>query len=168
MTATRSSIMHNASRLYALAACSFVFLWPALAPSQVDCVEPHHFAVSQVHGRVFDPFGIPVPEATVSLVPENGQALQTKSDGNGRFEIYAPLGRYALKVEQEGFAFASAELNVERNLLGAIHKEELRVTLGFAGSYCPWVTTSKRKFLSAVQANLKRLKESAQTNATQK
>ncbi len=140
----------------------------SLLVAQVDCVQPHEIPVTQVRGQVFDPFGIPVPEATVLLVPQKGQKLQTKSDGKGRFELHAPLGHYALKVEQQGFALSSAELHVGRNLLGTIHRQELRVMLGFAGSYCPWITTSKRNFLSAVQTNIKRLKDTFQTHATQK
>ncbi len=165
---TTQSFRLSASRLYALAVCGFVFLWPALAPSQIDCITPAKLSVSQVRGQVFDPFGIPVSDATVSLVSRNGKSLETTSDETGRFALDAPLGLYFLKVEQQGFALSSTELYVGRNLWTTIHRQELRVMLGFAGSYCPWVTTSKREFLTAVQANIKRLKDTFQTNATQK
>jgi hypothetical protein len=46
------------------------------------------------------------------------------------------------------------------------HPSDLRVILGMAGSFCPWVTTGQRGFQKIVRANKKRLKEATQTNAT--
>ena len=145
-----------------------VLIGSSFSMAQVDCVEPHQIAVSHVQGQVFDPFGIPVPRATVILVPKKGNALETKADGAGRFEVNAPSGHYAMKVEQQGFAFSKVELKIRRGFWKVLPREKLLVLLGFAGSYCPEVITSKEEFLSATQANIERLRGTVHTDATQK
>jgi Carboxypeptidase regulatory-like domain len=145
-----------------------IFIGSSFSVAQVDCVDPHPILVSHVQGQVFDPFGIPVPEATISLVPSKGDAFKAAANADGEFEIIAPDGKYALQVEQQGFQLSTVELKLGRDVRNLLRRQKLLVLLGFAGSYCPLVTTSKQEFLSATQENIKRLKGTAQKNATQK
>jgi Carboxypeptidase regulatory-like domain len=153
---------------------AIVFIVSAPLPAQSeplalrDCPVAHEVAVSQVRGEVYDAFGIPVPFATVFILGIHGE-VQTYSDETGHFEFdVLPAGHYVLKAEAEGFAFSIAELKVGQTWRTFFTRPKLKVTLGFNGTYCPWVTTSKTKFQSDTKANLKRLKEAAQTDATQK
>ena len=136
---------------------------PALA--QGDCVVPHGISVPQVRGQVFDAFGIEVPFATITVLGIHG-AVQTTADSTGRFSFDVPPGHYVFKAEAEGFSYSSAELNVGRSWQTMIGRQKLKVMLGFADTYCPWVTTSNQKFHQSTEANFTRLKQSAQIYET--
>ena len=153
-------------------ACATIFISTLLASSapalaQDKCPAPRNLAVSQIRGQVFDAFGIPVPGAAVLLLGIHGE-LQTAADAKGLFQLNVPPGRYVMKVDAEGFQFSTFEVKVGRNLRTILRPQKLNVILGFSGSYCPGVTTSRREFLDTTGANLKRLKETSQKDATQK
>jgi hypothetical protein len=147
----------------------FAIFVTAVAPAaaQDKCPAPRNLTVSQIRGQVFDAFGIPVPGAAVLLLGIHGE-LQTAADAKGLFQLNVPPGRYVMKVDAEGFQFSTFEVKVGRNLRTILRPQKLNVILGFSGSYCPGVTTSRREFLDTTGANLKRLKETSQKDATQK
>lgn len=137
----------------------------APATAQGDCVVPHGISVPQIRGQVFDAFGIAVPFANVTVLGIHG-AIQTTADSTGRFSFDVPPGHYVFKAEAEGFSYSSAELNVGWNRHTLLRTQRLKVMLGFADAYCPWVTTSTQKFRESAEANLNRLKQSAQIYET--
>lgn len=57
-----------------------------------------------VRGVVRDPSGSPLPGATVSLSGASGAAASAISNSDGRYEITAPAGVYALRFELAGFS----------------------------------------------------------------
>lgn len=137
----------------------------ALATAQGDCVVPHGISVPQIRGQVFDAFGIAVPFATVTVLGIHG-AVQTTADNAGEFSFAVGPGHYVLKAESEGFSYSSAEVKVGRSLQAIFGRQRLKVMLGFGDTYCPWVTTSNQKFRESAEANLNRLKQSAQIYET--
>ena len=161
----RSSI--GISAIGAIAIFSIFVAASAPARAQDNCPAPRNLAVSQIRGQVFDAFGISVPGAAVLLLGIHGE-LQTAADAKGQFQLDVPPGRYVMKVDAEGFQSSTFEVKVGRNLRTILRPQKLNVILGFSGSYCPGVTTSKREFLDTTGANLKRLKETSQKDATQK
>ena len=135
--------------------------------AQGGCVSPHGVVVPQVRGQVFDAFGIEVPFATITVLGIDG-AVRTSADETGRFSFNVPAGHYVFKAEAEGFSYSSAELKVGRSWQTILGRQNLKVMLGFGETYCAWVTTSRQKFEQTADANMIRLKESAQImNASQ-
>lgn len=148
------------SAIGAVALLSTAWISGIPAPAQGKCVAPQGIAVPQVRGQVSDAFGIAVPYAKVTVLGIQG-AVQTTADDTGRFSFEVPPGHYVFKAEAQGFAYSSAELKVGWNLHTLLRTQKLNVMLGFADSYCPLVTTSKKEFEDAAEANFTRLKESA-------
>lgn len=134
----------------------------------VDCVYPGRVATSRVQGQVFDPFGVVVPDVVVTLVNERGSTLQTRTDSQGRFRLAAARGNYSFKAVYPMLQTSQTELNVGEDLADLIHPSKLHVVLGLNGSYCAWVTTSKKEFRQIICSNKKRSEETTQRNATQK
>lgn len=143
--------------------CFAVNSSPLMAQSR--CVAPHGVAVEQIRGQVFDAFGIAVPAATVTILGIHG-AVQTTADDTGQFSFDVGPGHYVFKAEGEGFAYSSAELKVGQTWRTIFLRPSLKVMLGFADTYCPWVTTSRKALRDAAEANWKRLKESARIKET--
>ena len=138
------------------------------ATAQVGCVSPRTLKVSRVQGQVFDITGNVVPGVVVSLVQEGKPTAQFHTGSNGEFQFKVAPGLYVLKAEVPAFQSTSVELKVGRDLWNLFHPSTLRVIVGLYGSFCPWATTSNREFQKMVRANNQRLKEHAETNATQK
>jgi hypothetical protein len=143
---------------------------PQFAHTQgiVDCVYPGRVSVSRVEGQVFDPSGTVVPGVIITLADERGSKIQTTTDGQGRFRLAASPGEYSFTAVVPMFQTSQTRLNVGEDLAGLFHPSNLRVILGMAGSFCPWVTTSQREFRDVISSNKKRIEEAAQGNATQK
>lgn len=151
--------------------CAVVFLWAisaASAAAQVGCVSPRTLKVSRVQGQVFDITGNAVPGVVVSLVQEGKPTAQFHTGSNGEFQFKVAPGLYVLKAVVPAFQSTSVELEVGRNLWNSFHPSTLRVIVGLYGSFCPWATNSNREFMKMVRANNQRLKEHAETDATQK
>lgn len=150
-------------RLSAMGILALISIALVSAPgfAQSACAVPHGVAVPQVRGQVFDAFGIAVPFATVTVFGIDG-AVKTSADDTGRFSFNVPAGHYVFKAEAEGFSYSSAELKVGRSWQTILGRQNLNVMLGFGDTYCPWVTTSKQEFERTADANMTRLKKSAQ------
>lgn len=146
---------------FVLSAVVFFAIATSSAMAQGNCAAPHDVAVPQVRGQVFDAFGITVPFATVTVFGIDG-AVKTSADDTGRFSFNVPAGHYVFKAEAEGFSYSSAELKVGRSWQTILGRRNLNVMLGFGDTYCPWVTTSKQEFERTADANMTRLKKSAQ------
>jgi hypothetical protein len=144
-----------------MALCTIAMTSSIASFAQGDCAVPHGIAVRQIRGQVFDAFGIAIPFATVTILGIHG-AVQTTADNTGQFSFAVPAGHYVFKAEAEGFTYSSAELKVGRTLQTTFGRQSLKVMLGFGDTYCPWVTTSKQLFEATADANMARLKESAQ------
>lgn len=85
----------------AAAAC---LAWAALM-SLPPAMRAQEVAVSQVGGRVTDPSGAAIPNATVKMTEVDKQvAHQTVSDVNGNYQLpNLPAGPYTLEVDAQGF-----------------------------------------------------------------
>jgi hypothetical protein len=136
--------------------------------AQVDCVYPGRVTVSHARGQVVDPFGSALPGAVVTLADERGSTFQATTDSQSRFSLAAPPGTYSFTAVLPMFQTSQTHLNVGDDLAGFIHARSLRVILGLNGSYCAWVTTSKRQLQEIISDNKKRSEETAKRNATQK
>ncbi len=144
----------------------------AFAQGIVDCVSPAHVTVVRFQGQVFDPGGTGVPDVKISLVHELGElgaTMQLTADEQGRFQLDVLPDRYNFKAIDPLFQTASGQLTIlGREDGGRKRPDFLYVVIGMAGSFCPWMTTSKSKFERVIRANKRRMKEAAQQNATQK
>ena len=135
-----------------------VFSFGTVAWGQVDCVQNHRLTVREIMGKVVDPFGTAIPGATIEAVGGNDYRFTTKTDKNGEFALPASPGKYKLAVKLRMFQSAKVDLVVNHNILKARHGK-LYVILGLAGSYCPWITTSKKELEYSIHSNEKRAKE---------
>jgi hypothetical protein len=138
------------------------------AVAQVDCVGANALKVSRVQGQVFDITGMAVHGAVVSLVKEGKSTAQFRTGASGQFQFNAAPGRYVLKAEAPVFQRSDVELIVGRSLSNLFHPGTLRVILGLGGLFCSRATTSNWEFQKMVRTNNRRLKETEETNATQK
>jgi len=62
----------------------------------------HSQTISNFKGTVLDRSDFPIAGASI-ILKSNSRALETKSDGKGRFESTAPPGKYDLAVSAHGF-----------------------------------------------------------------
>ena len=59
--------------------------------------------LTHFEGKVIDEKEAIIPSAILEITGENGKKYYTKSDSDGWFEIDLPLGKYTVKVSQQGF-----------------------------------------------------------------
>jgi vitamin B12 transporter len=79
-----------------------------------------------VHGKVVDPLGNPVPNAKIVLLQESREIVQGTSDAEGNFSLSVPAGgRYGGRVEAAGFATE----NVAPIFVSTGKSEELTISL---------------------------------------
>jgi len=81
-----------------------------LATLLVSLGTPLSYAQSQnnLRGRIADPVGRVIPDATVTLLQNRKEVVQGKSDSQGNFDLNVPsAGRYDVQVESAGFALQS-------------------------------------------------------------
>ncbi len=79
-----------------------------------------------VHGKVVDPLGNPVPNAKIVLLQESREIVQGTSDTEGDFSLSVPAsGRYGGRVEAAGFATE----NVAPIFVSTGKSEELTISL---------------------------------------
>ena len=61
-------------------------------------------ASASVHGRVTDPSGAAVPNATVDVSPVSGQGVTSRTSRDGTYEVKGlSPGNYTVKVNADGF-----------------------------------------------------------------
>src|SRR2546425_868733 len=64
-----------------------------------------------IRGQVTDPSAALIPGATVQ-VSGNGISKTAKSDGQGKYQITVPPGKYAVRADAKGFVtFTQPEIN---------------------------------------------------------
>jgi len=148
-------------------AAGLLWIIASNAVAQIDCVSPKALKVTRVQGQVFDITGLAVSGVAVSLVQEGKPTAQFRTGATGQFQFNAAPGRYVLKVEAPAFQRSNVELIVGRDLSNVFHPGTLRLILGLGGLFCPWATTSNRKFQKMVRVNKQKLKEIAKNNVTQ-
>jgi hypothetical protein len=141
----------------------------------VDCFGQPRVQVSRLMGTVFDPTGVPVPGAEVQLFPAAGfqnprvkPLVETTTDDAGNFRLDSKPGTYMFEVKSPAFEGTQVEIDLGRDLVNTLHPARLYVMLGLAGSFCPWVTISKRGFEHEVEINQKRLDSKSTENTTLK
>jgi iron complex outermembrane receptor protein/vitamin B12 transporter len=60
---------------------------------------------ANLHGKIVDPLGNPIPNAKIVLLQGDKEIAQGKSDAEGSFDLAVPdSGRYTPRVEARGFA----------------------------------------------------------------
>jgi Carboxypeptidase regulatory-like domain len=116
------------------------------AIGQVDCVEPATLKVSQIRGQVFDPSGVPIPGASVSLGHGNSALSNIKTNSDGSFAFTAADATYDIRVTEQGFEPLHFRLQLHREPQQLIGKRTLWVILGLPGSSCSWATTRHKEF----------------------
>ena len=134
----------------------------------VDCVYPGQVTVSRLEGQVFDPFGVVVPGVVITLDDERGSTQKNTTDSQGRFRLAVSPGKYSFKAVFPMFQTSQTELSVGEDLVGLLRPSNVYVILGLNGSYCAWVTASRKEFRQIISSNKKRSEESIQRNATQR
>ena len=138
----------------------------------VDCIGQSKIQASRLVGTVFDPTGVPIPGAQVQLFP--AAALQdpglkplaeTTTDEAGFFRLDSKPDAYMLAVKSPAFVGPQVEIDLGKDLVSTLHPTKLYVILGLAGSFCPWVTRSKRGVEHEIQLNKRRLEPQTKTSA---
>jgi hypothetical protein len=73
-----------------------------------------------LRGQVTDPSAAVVPGATIQLTG-NGQARSAKTDGQGRYQLVVPAGKYFVRADAKGFiTFSQADLAVSPGQVTAL------------------------------------------------
>ena len=144
-----------------------VLLSCAVLAQALSCVSPGNLTVATVEGLVTDLSGEPLSGAVVSLTAESGAQLKATTATSGHFHFNADPGSYRLQAFVPNFQSIATTITVVP-ATSSSHARTLYILLGLHGSYCSTITTSKKQFDKTVRANKKRLKETAQKNATQK
>jgi len=68
-------------------------------------------STATIRGQVTDPSAALIPGATVQ-VTGNGVSRSAKSDGQGKFQLTVPAGKYAVRADAKGFiTFTQPEIN---------------------------------------------------------
>jgi hypothetical protein len=116
----------------------------------IDCVMQRKLVVSWVQGQVFDPNGIPIPGAQITLNRDGLRQAQSTTDANGNFALDVPPGNYVFRAELRGFEVTTAELEVGRDIANLVRPKALKVILALSGMNCPWVTSSNKEFKEIV------------------
>lgn len=124
--------------------------------SQVDCVDPNLIKVSRIHGQVFDPSGVPIPDATISLSREDKAVSTVKTGTTGDFSFKAPVGVYAVRISATGFDQLNFQVRNGADLSSLFRGSDIRAVLSIARVSCPWATTSNREFQRSLKESRKR------------
>ena len=140
---------------------SLVLLLSITAQAQVDCVEPNLIKVSQIHGQVFDPSGVPIPNASVRLSREQETLSTATTSDSGKFTIEADPGRYDLRISARGFDSLHFQVQVRRSSPFAPQHSPIRAILSVAHISCSWATTSNKEFQRELKISRKRYKPDA-------
>lgn len=117
---------------------SLALLLSITAQAQVDCVEPNLIKVSQIHGQVFDPSGVPIPNASVRLSPEQKTLSTATTSDSGKFTFDPDPGRYDLRISARGFDSLHFQVLVRRSSPFAPQHSPIRTILSVAHISCPW------------------------------
>jgi catecholate siderophore receptor len=75
---------------------------------------------SLVSGRVVDPNGAVIPEATISVESKGRTVQTTKSNARGEFALTLDAGEYLLRVSAVGFAEATQLVNLKPDTPGTL------------------------------------------------
>ena len=134
-----------------------------------DCIGQKTVYVVDVHGKVFDPSGVPISRAIVSLLRDGKLLQETQTDDRGKFRIRRVTGWYTIQVTSSGFQDASVEIHAGPDVRANFNSGNIKVILG-VGSFqpCPSATTSNRDVKKIIRAYNEKLKGNAEKNATQK
>ena len=138
------------------------------AHGQVDCVEPRIISAANIQGQIFDPSGISIPEASVTILREDKEVTKLKTDKEGRFYVESREGIYRLKISAPGFEASQFRVRVRRHSLGLQRSPTIRILLGLPSLNCAWATTREKEFRREVRNNNERMQRNIQDNATQK
>ena len=96
----------NSGRSRRIAIALVTLLWPLV--SSLSAQNPS----GTLRGRVTDPTGAVIPQATVAASDANGNKTTAITDSQGRYEISGlPAGPYTVTTVAKGFA-VSTEQNV--------------------------------------------------------
>jgi hypothetical protein len=141
----------------------------SFAGAQSNCKIDNTLFVSDIHGKVFDPHGVPIPNATVHLEQGTPPPIETRTDANGKFHVRYGYGWYTITVKSPGFQDVSIPVKAGPDMRADFHSSELKVILGLhLGEHCIPATTSNRVFHLMIESNNKNIKGNEQQNATQK
>ena len=119
--------MFRLARLFALFAMTLLLFLPGSLHAQET------LTAASVTGRVLDPTGAAVPNASVSaLQSATDEKYTTQADSQGRFRLaYLPVGLYRITAEANGFREAVAQVQLS---VGAAFDVTLRLSLSQASS----------------------------------
>ena len=123
---------------------------------------------ARLHGHVFDPFGTPIPDASVRVLLNDKIAGETRTDDRGRFDLNIASGEYSLDVRMNGLMALTQQIKIERDLRTLLFPRDVKIMLGLGGFDCPFATTSSRQFRYEIKLSNDRMKESSKNHATQK
>jgi hypothetical protein len=130
----------------------------------IDCVGQPMVHVAHLHGRVFDPTGVVIPNINLILNRGNSVVAQTTSDENGRFDIEVPSGEYELHVQSQHFRAIPLKIHVGIDIHSLFHHGELRWILELAGMNCSWATRNGAAFEKGILRFKDRLNKDADNN----
>jgi len=139
------------------------------ARAQSKCSAPGTIFVSVISGQVFDPHGLPIPNAVVHLEKGTSPPIDTHTDARGKFYVRHGYGWYTITVKSPGFQDTIIPIKAGPDVRADFHSSTLKVILGLhLDENCIPATTSKSVFHRMIEANNKNIKGAEQQNATQK
>ena len=153
---------------------SLLLALQCLSASQVfcqsDCIGYKNLVVSKIEGRVFDPSGVPIPNALVTVTRNADMGVSDTTDANGSFSMPSTSGEYKVHAALAGFESAFAIIEVRHGLTSIFHRKSLWLILGVGGAEpCPTSTTSRAEFLKIIdEYNKKQNSGNKQNDATGK
>jgi hypothetical protein len=147
---------------FSVLAASFV----PIVQCQIDCIEPRPIIVNGIRGQVFDPSGVPIPNASALLLRAGKPTSKLRTDKQGRFQEASDAGTDAIQVSAPGFETLHFRIEDGSDVSRASPPKLIRIVLGLPGLNCAWATTSEKEFRREISNNNKRLQESVKNNAT--
>jgi hypothetical protein len=123
---------------------------------QVDCVDPNVISVARIHGHVFDPSGIPIPTAVVSISQDEKPIATSQTGKAGDFSFRIPPGSYDVRIQAKGFDQLHFRVSNGKDVASLFRRSEIRAILSIAHGSCPWATTSNKEFQQELKISRKR------------
>jgi hypothetical protein len=122
----------------------------------VDCVDPSLIRTARIQGHVFDPSGVPIPEAVVSLSRGEMAVASVQTGELGDFSFRVPAGEYEVRIQAKNFDQLHFRVLSGEDVSSLLRRSDIRVILSIAHVSCPWATTSNKEFQQELKISRKR------------
>ena len=123
------------------------------------CAAPPDLKLSRIHGMIYGPSGLPVPQILVWAEQDGKSIVKTQTDSRGKFELKVAPGKMIVHVQLLGSRLMDLNVQVGHGAGGPFRSARLLMVLGLSGTRCSFVTMSKKEFKEAIKRYQGLLKE---------